>query len=311
MQHLTGNHPKTDCKARLDPERLAIFLFHGVIEKQTHEVRNYNRKHLEADYFRSILRELRETGTPLSADDVIEFHREGRAYPPGAYLISFDDGFENNLSVAAPLLEEFDTPAVFYLTSKFVDENAMSWIDRIEHCLESVPKGALQLPWNEGESRFASPQEKIVILDEIRRRVKSDASIDADSLIASIYRQCGLPEVFASNDPLDQKLTWEQVAELAAHPLFAVGGHSHTHSILSFLSPEELRNEIRLSLKLLEERGGLRTRHYSYPEGLEHCYSDAVIAELKAAGIEFSPTAIDGLNAPGDDLFHLRRILVT
>ncbi|MFH1452519.1 MAG: hypothetical protein ABIH00_00885 [Armatimonadota bacterium] len=50
--------------------------------------------------------------------------------------------------------------------------------------------------------------------------------------------------------------------------------------------------------------------HYSYPEGLDYCYSDEVINMLKEYGIKCSPTAIDGVNKVGDDLFHLKRVAV-
>ena len=51
-------------------------------------------------------------------------------------------------------------------------------------------------------------------------------------------------------------------------------------------------------------------KHYSYPEGLEDCYSDRVINVLKQHGIICAPSAIHGKNCIGDDLFHLKRIMV-
>ena len=46
----------------LQPETFAIFLFHGVINRQTHRVRNYTRKHIEQDEFAGI-RRARAVGT--------------------------------------------------------------------------------------------------------------------------------------------------------------------------------------------------------------------------------------------------------
>ena len=92
--------------------------------------------------------------------------------------------------------------------------------------------------------------------------------------------------------------------------LMNIGGHSHTHAILSFLSPAALNNEINTSLRLLQDKAGVASTHYSYPEGLAHCYSDAVISELKKFGVQCCPTAIDGVNRPGIDPFHLNRIMV-
>lgn len=300
-----------DYRQHLSADRLAIFLLHGVHDGGTWKVRNYNRKHLEAGYFRRFLERLLEKGRPLSMDDVILHHRENRPYPQNAFAITFDDGFRNNLTVAAPILRELGVPATFYVTSGFVEENGMSWIDRIEECIETAWPGRIKLPWKDETFRISAPADGIALLDEVRRKVKSDPSVDVDGLIAGIARQCGIPAPVESESVLDRKLTWEEARRLAGMPGFIVAGHSHRHGILAFLDQAALEVEIDTSLRLMRERAGLVPNHYSYPEGLAHCFDERVIAVLKRRGIECCPTAMPGANLPGDDLFRLRRILVT
>ncbi|MDB5104273.1 MAG: polysaccharide deacetylase family protein [Fibrobacteres bacterium] len=296
--------------AHLSPDRLAIYLLHGVVEGSSYRVRNYNRKHLEADYFRDFLKGLLAKGRPLSMDDAVRHHQEGRPYPPHSFAITFDDGFWNNLSVAAPILKDLGIPAMFYVTSGFVEDNAMSWIDRIEECIEAASPDAVKLPWRKEPDRLRNREEGILFLDEVRRKVKGDPAVDVDALIADIARQCGMPAPISSASPLDRKMTWPEVRELAGGDGFTVGGHSHRHGVLAFLGQEELEREIDTSLDLMREKAGLATRHYSYPEGLAHCFDERVIRALKERGIVCSPTAMPGTNAPEDDLFLLRRILV-
>jgi peptidoglycan/xylan/chitin deacetylase (PgdA/CDA1 family) len=293
-----------------DDGRLTIFLFHGVVETCPYEVRNYSRKHLPATEFRQILEALGRRGQALSMDDVVRICRSGDAFPSGAFAVTFDDGFENNLLVARPILDDLGIPATVYVTSRFVDENAMSWIDRIEWAIERVAAGSVRLPWSLEAVEFNGKDAKIELLNEIRRIAKLDRDLDLDDLVSSIFRQFDLDEVRASDDPLDRKMTWEQVRAWRA-PGFIVGGHSHTHAVLSFLSPDALDREIDTSLQLLRDKAGIRTSHYSYPEGLAHCYSPSVISALKARGVTCSPTAIDGTNPPGADLFQLRRVMVS
>ncbi len=301
----------TDLADRLRDGQLAVFLFHGVIERVNAAVRNYTGKHLEAARFRSIVESLTRAGQALSMDEVVEHWTARRALPPRAFAISFDDGFENNFSVAVPILRELRVPATFYVTTSFVEGNRMSWVDRIERCLETVPAGAVQLPWHGSPRPFGDDAGKIALLQDIRTRAKSDPRVDPEALADEVVTQCGVEIPHSSDDPLDRKLTWEQVRALAADPLFAVGGHSHTHRVLSFLDRRELRAEIDTSLELLALRAGVRPRHYSYPEGLEWCYSDSVIAALRRRGVVCCPTAVDGLNTLDDDLFRLKRIAVT
>lgn len=295
---------------RLDEHRLAIFLFHGVVERSDYAVRNYTRKHLLADTFESVIRSLVRVGTPMSMDDVTAHIEAAGPFPPRSFAITFDDGFENNLSVAAPILSDLGVPATFYITSNFVENGAMSWIDRIEVCFERAQPGRVRLPWRAEPAAFATPADKIHLLDEIRARVKADSTIDRDGLISDLFDQCGVAEIHTSGDPLDGKLTWPQVRELGEHSLFTVGGHSHTHATLSFLSEADLHAEIATSINMLRERAGIESCHYSYPEGLDYCYSAGVIEELRSFGIRCCPTAIDGLNDERTGLFHLRRIMV-
>jgi len=301
--------PYAPYTGRLGDGTLAIFLFHGVVERSPYAVRNYTRKHLEKDAFAGLLRALKGAGgVPVSMEDVVAAHEAGTALPPRAFAVTFDDGFENNLTVAAPVLADLEVPATFYVTSGFIGEHRMSWIDRIEFAMEDAPPGALRLPW--GTAAFSDAASRHRLLDEIRLKVKSDPACDAHGLASDIQAQLGLEPVFVHDSPLDRKMTWAQVAELNAPDLFIVGGHSHTHAILAFLPEAELEAEIATSERLLRENAGVTCRHYSYPEGLAHCYSDRVIAVLKRHGTVCCPTAIDGVNPPGTDLFHLRRVMV-
>lgn len=294
---------------RLSDDHIAIYLLHGVIERQRHQVRNYTRKHLELRRFLDLLSGLRAGGTCISMDALAEA-RSMADLPRRPFALTFDDGFENNLTVAAPALKEFGMSATFYVTTRFVDENAMSWIDRIEHCIERTPRADVRVPWRPTTVAFGDIPSKIEFLEEVRRHVKSDPEIDVETLIQSIHRDCAQSIVTESEDPLDRKLSWQQVRELASDHNFIVGGHSHQHNILSFLSEDELRAEIGTSLAMLSGKANVGAKHYSYPEGLTHCYSQIVIDVLKSFGVRCCPTAIEGVNCPGDDLFQLKRIMV-
>jgi len=298
----------TAYSSRLRRDGTAIYLFHGVIEKQTTPVRNYTRKHLPVDDFAAILRDLSQHGTAVSMEEVRAGTDDGRALPPNAFAITFDDGFENNYTIAAPVLSDMGIPATFYITTDFIENNTMSWIDRIELAVEQSPPAAVRLPF--GERRFDGAESKRAVLDEIRFHVKKDPALNAGDVASDVQRQLIGEEVFSTDHVLDRKMNWDQVRSLGTAGDFIVGGHSHTHPILSFLDDGALDREVETSLSLLERNTGETPTHYSYPEGQAHCYDDRVIGALKAAGIRCCPTAEDGTNPPGTDLFLLKRIMV-
>ena len=293
----------------LSDEGLTIFLFHGVLPSLKYAVRNYLRKHIEAEYFERLCRAWRNDGVQLSMEDVLRHSESGKPFPARSFAITFDDGFLNNLTVAAPILESLSLPATFYVTSKFIDQNGMSWTDRMEWALERHATGRVRLPWRDAPVLFSSVAERKEILSEIRRVAKSDRSVDREALATSINLDLNEKPVVASDDPLDKKMSWAEAAQLAKNPLFIIGGHSHTHPILSFLNDLELEAEIYTSQALIAKHFGSKPHHYAYPEGLAHCFDARVIATLKRHGVKCCPTAINGVNTT-DDPFHLFRVMV-
>ncbi|MCW5798230.1 MAG: NodB homology domain-containing protein [Nitrospira sp.] len=294
--------------SRISDNHLAIFLFHGVTLPVGCAVRNYTRKHIERDYFVTVLRRLKQAGTPVSMNDVLNHRELGVPLPPRPFAVTFDDGFRNNLSVAAPVLVDEHVPATFYISTDFVERNRMSWIDRIEFAVEQCVYAKLQLPW--GQRRFRGDEERRAFLSEIRQIVKNDLRIDGEQLATDIQAQLGVAITYSSSHPLDQKLDWSEVRTLAAEPLFTVGGHGHSHVILDSLGNQDLECEIETGMRLLKEKAAVYGPHYSYPEGMPNCYSARVIEVLKRRGIRCCPSAVDGVNDSTADLFHLKRVMV-
>lgn len=295
--------------ARLAPDALTIFLFHGVINGYNSAVRNYTGKHINADLFARSMKQLAAAGHPISMNAVVEHIDLQEEFPPRAFAVTFDDGFENNLSVAAPILADLQIPVMIYLTTQFIETNRMSWIDRIEAAVDQAEAQSITA-WSGASFEISDTASRIRFLKAVRTRVKNDPAADADAFATEVCTSLRVQEHMSSNSPLDLKMTWAQVREANESALITFGGHSHTHPILSFLAPDGLVAEIETSLSLLDTYAGIGPTHYSYPEGLSHCYSDAVVRELRRHGVRCCPTAIDGTNHATSDLFHLRRVMV-
>lgn len=294
----------------LNPHGLVIFLFHGVIEKNHHPVRNYTGKHLEKELFEACIARLTREGKALSMDQVLEFCSGQKPLPPRSYAITFDDGFENNVTIAAPILQRWETPAMIYLTSAFVEGNRMSWIDRIERAVEETSEESIQSENTPVSFPLINRDDKIAFLNAVRTYVKNNPDCDPEKIADRICVQLRDRREGRSNDPLDRKLSWQQIREARESGILAFGGHSHTHRILSFLPVDQLAEELDTSLALLRERAEIGPEHYSYPEGLAHCFTEEVIAALKQRGVKCCPTAIAGVNRLPADPFRLCRILV-
>lgn len=295
--------------SRMEKNKVSIFLFHGVIHEDTSNVRNYTGKHILSKDFDSFLKAcMANGGTPISLDQLIDHQENGTHLPEKPFSITFDDGFLNNMEVAVPILTQNEIPATFYITTDFIENNRMSWVDRIEYVFEEVPEGMITLP--SGEYTFSDISSKILVLDKIRQEVKSNSAIIPDTIATTIQKQLGFPTIWSSPHILDQKLNWQQVIELENTEGMTVGGHTHTHAILGFLDENSQKLEIDTSLKLLKEKAGIQSHHYSYPEGQAEHFNTITIQHLMKKNIKCCPTAIDGNNEPDSDLFNLQRIMI-
>jgi len=295
---------------RFEKNKFVILLFHGVIEKHTNPVRNYNRKHIEATYFEKIIKEFSNYGNAISMNELLEIKENNKCIKENTFLVTFDDGFLNNLELAAPILKKYNVPATFYVTTDFVENNSMSWIDRIEFVIEKTSKKNILLPWMSELRSIENDANKIQVLEDIRKFVKSNSNFNKDNFISQLYLQLEEEEVFTSNDILDKKMNWSELRKLSENPLFIIGGHTHTHPILSFLDSESLDNEISICLSKLEKNAEIKTVYFSYPEGQHNHYNQNVIDKLKEKGILCCPSAIDGVNDITIDLFNLKRITI-
>lgn len=289
---------------------LTILLYHGVTDAVSHGIENYSGKHIHANKFAEQMRYIRQHCAVLSMDDVVEFTRTGKPFPPNAVAVSFDDGFANNHSVAAPILDDLGVPAVFYITSGIVNTDLMFWVDELEDCLNLASKPSINVALDvPREFALENREQRIAALESIKAFCKRSPSSIKNRVLTDVKAETDItPAVeHAANY---EKISWTQLREMAANPLFTIGGHSLYHDILSEIAEEWVAQDIRLSIDLLSYQLRQAITHYAYPEGQAHHYNEAVIDILKGCGIVCCPSAIHGTNPPGTDLFHLRRIMV-
>lgn len=288
---------------------VAVLLFHGVVTEPRPGIRNYTGKHILLDGFVAVLRDLRERGgTPVDLGRARRWLAGEDDVPPGAFCVTFDDGFENNASVAAPALADLGIPAAFYVSTGFIEDGTGSWTDLLEACVEATTRASVTAP-GIGSRPLGTASQRIALLDELRSLLKSDPARDPYEYAHDLADRLGVRA--ALDDPaLDRKLSWDQIRALHADDRFAIGAHGHTHRVLAFLSPDDLAEELSVSLDILAARLGEPVDHLSYPEGTPAAVSGQVVAAAAARGIRCGLTTDPAPVRAGDDPMRLPRFLI-
>lgn len=294
----------------LKKNRCAIFLFHGVYKKNNFKLVNYTRKHLHESYFKKILIDLKKKGTCISIDEVHFKIKNNINFDNFSFVISFDDGFYNNYSVALPILSGMKMPAVFYITYDFINYGLSSWTDQLEYIIENSKEGDISTPI--GKIKFNKTiNSKIKTLIKIRKKLKTTKKIDPYIFTKFIAKKLNFNKEFqVLNFSIFKKMSWNHVKKINKQKLFTIGGHSKKHSILSHLNAKQLQNEVKESLNGIKKIIKKQVIHYSYPEGVKGTFGKREINLLKKNGVVICPSAKPGTNDKKSNLFNLKRINV-
>jgi peptidoglycan/xylan/chitin deacetylase (PgdA/CDA1 family) len=193
---------------------------------------------------------------------------EAAALPRRGVVITFDDGYVDNVVKAKPLLEASEMPATVFVTSGCLDHPIEYWWDRLERALlqqEQLPESlALQLENRTYEWATTDSQERLHAYMAIHGVLKSMPVVARDRALDAIVDWAGIdPGVPADCRPM----TAGEVIELGQGEWIDIGSHSVTHPLLTSLSEADQHAEIINSRKALEQCLGRRVNAFSYPGG--------------------------------------------
>jgi peptidoglycan/xylan/chitin deacetylase (PgdA/CDA1 family) len=100
-------------------KRIVFLCYHGVTKRPTRGPDDPKGLHVNHLRFKQHLEFLRSHYHVTSLSEYIAAQKAGRSLPHYSVVLTFDDGFRNFLTVAAPLLAQYEMPAtVFLVTDK-------------------------------------------------------------------------------------------------------------------------------------------------------------------------------------------------
>jgi peptidoglycan/xylan/chitin deacetylase (PgdA/CDA1 family) len=241
------------------------------------------------------------THTVLPLEELVE--RMGRgALPPDGLAITFDDGYRDTLTCAAPILARHRLPATVFLATGLIGTGEISWFDRVALALKATSAATCRMPWGEAVA-IGARAERVRLLDRLLghfKRVPEDARHEQ---MDQLFDSLGAPDQRGLKDVM---LGWDDVHALRGLG-FSIGAHTVTHPILSRVSPERARAEIEGSRDAIVAACGRAPASFAYPNGTAEDYTPAVVKIVRDAGFACAVTTRFGLNRAGASPWELQR----
>lgn len=286
--------------------RLSTFVFHRVLERPDPllpELPDRAAFERVLDWIGAQFRVL----SPLQACDALA----AGTLPARAAILSFDDGYRDNVELALPCLQARGWQAVFFVATGYLGGGVM-FNDRVIEALRTTRTGCLSravlraavgaaVPRATGDLPLQTPGQRRAAIDAVLAAVKPLRPADRDEALARLEDALGAG---LAGTPM---MNEAQVALLHRAGM-TLGGHTRSHPILASLSPAQARGEIEAGRDDLRAIVGDAPRLFAYPNGRQGYDWHAVHARLaREAGFGFAFATDPGSAGAGADPMALPR----
>ncbi|NVK33878.1 MAG: polysaccharide deacetylase family protein [Rhodobacteraceae bacterium] len=177
-------------------------------------------------------------------------------------LLTFDDGYRDNVENALPVLEKYNAPITLFVPDGLLERSAYAWWLGLRELLKQ--RSTLHVAPMQAEFGLYDLPSKTSALRQITSWIGT-SQVRAEAL-GSLFanNEIDLPELIERYvmSPKDLKA-------VARHSLVTIGAHTSSHRFLSNLKEEECEADIRKNKQYLEALLGQDINYLAYPYGTE------------------------------------------
>ncbi len=308
--------------------QIGILLYHRVFEAPADPLSLC----VSPQHFAEHLKHLRQHYQVLSLREFVRSLMDGHL-PRRAVVLTFDDGYSDNLWNAKPLVERYELPAAVFVTAGYVGSGCEFWWDELERLVLLSPELPDRLhvtlnhtahEWHLGK-RARLPiaaggshrQWSLSLSDDPTPRHR--AYRDLYWLVRPLgHKEREMVfEILRSQARSDgqgragyRALTVDEVRRLAAGGLVEIGAHTVTHPMLSAQPPNVQQWEMAESKRQLEAVLGRTVAAFCYPYGSWSDVGETAIQMARDVGFEIACAVVPRPVTRGENHFWLPRLPV-
>jgi len=259
LAHWSGAGRAFEMLAR--PGGAIILMYHSVaLPPHARFVDPANR--IAPECFEAQMKFLSQHRWVVSLSELMDRLERGESAPSGTVCITFDDGYLDNLTVAAPILESYRLPATLYLCTGYVQRGEAQWADVLHWTLASRTRDVLTVDGTPPiRVDLAAPAQRAAARGMLHRQLLESAPERRAELLADVQGQ-----LRPAGEMPRLTLNWQDIEELRRHhPRIELGGHTRNHVDLRTHGGSLAQREIDGCSEDLRRELGAKPEHFSFP----------------------------------------------
>lgn len=269
--------------ARGEP-RIHVLGYHRVVDRVVEDGPISPSLCVSTETFRRQMEQVKRDFIVLSLEDALAAIDGKLPLDRDACAITFDDGYRDVYTRAAPILQDLQIPATVFVPTGYVGTGKHFTHDRLFAAL-----------WQLGQGRVEGNPAPLV--DSLIARLPARALED---LACELEQRAGRAPIV---DEDSRVLDANQLLELG-NLGWEIGAHTIDHVVLVHESTRQMNEQLLRPKMDLESWTGRPCRYFAYCNGF---HSPSLVEALKQHGYEGAVTTFDRANQPGGDRFRVGR----
>jgi glycosyltransferase involved in cell wall biosynthesis/peptidoglycan/xylan/chitin deacetylase (PgdA/CDA1 family) len=286
-------------------DRLVILGYHGIVPDQWNATPSWLM--LRASDFTSQMRFLKDHYDVVPIAEAARRIVSHEPFDGPTACVTLDDGYLNNMTVAAPILERMAIPATIYLATGMVGTDQIHWTARLEQAMFRSARAMLDVS-DLGLRRYPLGPHTASSFVRLVARLYRLAEEPRQRILLVIQTRLGISSHVDFSQ--FQMMSWDDVRTLQANGLIDFGGHTVNHQIVEPLNDDELEAEIGGSVEEVRRQTKSFSSTFAYPNGTPTDFDERAERVLRDHQVLAAVSTIEGINDSSSPLYALRRITI-
>lgn len=279
-----------------------VLFWHGVDNKHNPSV---ELEIFDINTFKKQIDYLRKNFEIISIEE-FETRFKSNQFTNKEIVLTFDDGYANNLHIVTPILHEYKLPFTVFISTEHIATGELYPTSIARIIVKGAALERVTIPSQNKNYNLSSSKEieiaNIEISQLLKRLPLNEVRQITKDLISNVTPQQweDLKERYKSVRPMD----WQEVFELSKYA--TIGSHCKYHICChSNQDEQEVKKQIFESKRNIEDNLNLECRYFAYPNG---DFTDFSNRFVKEAGYKMGFSTDKIKIKPNKPLTHIPRI---